>query len=129
MFVGSAFKGPKLLPNVSPNKTISGAIGGLIGGVLGGIIIYAISYFHLFGIELIFADTVTNVIFYAAMGLGVSIACQAGDLIASYIKRYCMVKDYSNFLPGHGGFMDRIDGVLVAGIFVFAVFAFVKVIV
>lgn len=129
LLVGSTLKGPKLLPAVSPNKTISGAIGGLVGGVIGGLAIYLLSYLNLFNLQLIFTDTLVNILFYAGMGLGVSIACQAGDLIASYIKRYCAVKDYSNFLPGHGGFMDRIDGVLVAGIFVFAIFAFLKVII
>ncbi len=126
LFVGSAIKGKKLAPHVSPNKTISGAIGGLIGGVLSGIIIYVLMNFGLLGMKVIMETPLENLILYTLVGLGVSVACQSGDLIASYIKRYCAVKDYSNFLPGHGGFMDRIDGVLVAGIFVFGFFAIFK---
>jgi phosphatidate cytidylyltransferase len=126
LFVGSAFKGKKLAPQISPNKTISGAIGGLLGGVLSGIIIYILMRCNLWGMQPIMSTPLENIILYSVLGLGVSIACQSGDLIASYIKRYCEVKDYSNFLPGHGGFMDRIDGVLVAGIFVFGFFAIFK---
>ena len=126
LFVGSAFRGKKLAPQISPNKTISGAIGGLIGGVLSGIIIYLLMDAGFLGMQPIMATTWQNLLLYTAIGLGVSVACQSGDLIASYIKRYCAVKDYSNFLPGHGGFMDRIDGVLVAGIFVFGFFAIFK---
>ncbi|MBO7310023.1 MAG: phosphatidate cytidylyltransferase [Clostridia bacterium] len=126
LFIGSAFKGKKLAPQISPNKTISGAIGGLIGGVLSGIIIYLLMDAGFLGMQPIMATTWQNLLLYSAIGLGVSVACQSGDLIASYIKRYCAVKDYSNFLPGHGGFMDRIDGVLVAGIFVFGFFAIFK---
>lgn len=126
LFVGSAFKGKKLAPEISPNKTVSGAIGGLLGGVLSGIIIYILMNLGVFGMKPIMTTPLENIILYTALGLGVSIACQSGDLIASYIKRYCSVKDYSNFLPGHGGFMDRIDGVLVAGIFVFVFFAIFK---
>ena len=126
LFVGSAVKGKKLAPQISPNKTISGAIGGLLGGVLSGIIIYLIMLSGLWGMKVIMPTPLENILLYTGIGLGVSVACQSGDLIASYIKRYCAVKDYSNFLPGHGGFMDRIDGVLVAGIFVFGFFAIFK---
>lgn len=126
LFVGSAFKGKKLAPQISPNKTISGAIGGLLGGILSGIIIYLLMSSGFLGMKLIMATPLENLILYTSLGLGVSVACQSGDLIASYIKRFCSVKDYSDFLPGHGGFMDRIDGVLVAGIFVFVFFAIFK---
>ncbi len=127
LFVGSVFKGKKLAPNVSPNKTVSGAIGGLFGGIMAGLIVYCLARENLLGMQLFMQTPLHNVLAFAGLGLGVSISCQAGDLIASYIKRFCAVKDYSNILPGHGGFMDRIDGVLVAGIFVFAFFAIFKV--
>jgi phosphatidate cytidylyltransferase len=128
LFVGSIFKGPKLAPTVSPKKTISGAIGGLVGGILGGLALYFLCKIRFLGLGLVLEGTWQNVLLYCFVGLGVSVACQAGDLIASYIKRYCNVKDYSNILPGHGGFMDRIDGVLVAGIFIFAFFWVFKII-
>ena len=115
-----------MLPSVSPNKTVAGAIGGLFGGVLGGLLIYLLCYFNLVNLSLFASSSVENVLFFVILGLGVSLACQAGDLIASFIKRYCAVKDYSNILPGHGGFMDRIDGVMVAAIFIFAFFEMYK---
>lgn len=129
LFVGSAFKGKKLLPSVSPNKTVAGAIGGIFGGILGGLIVYLLCYFNFVNLSLFASNSFENVLFFVILGLGVSIACQAGDLIASFIKRFCAVKDYSNILPGHGGFMDRIDGVMVSAIFIFAMFAIYKLLI
>lgn len=122
-FVGSIVKGKKLCPKISPNKTISGAIGGLIGGVLGGTILYFISQTEvgaflgmgLFG-EL---NATLSCVHFLCMGLLCSIATQIGDLFASFIKRMVGIKDYSNLLPGHGGFMDRIDGLVLSGVLIY----------
>ena len=95
---GNLIKGPKLT-KVSPNKTISGSIGSIILSMISTSSIF----FYL-----------TNKIDYKIFIIGfiVSIACQLGDLFFSYLKRKAKLKDTGNFLPGHGGVLDRIDGIL-----------------
>lgn len=120
-FVGSILKGKKLCPKISPNKTISGAIGGLIGGTVGGVIMFFLSRTGV-GQALsmgAMASGVANCINFLCMGLLCSVATQLGDLLASYIKRLAGIKDYSNLLPGHGGIMDRIDGMVLGGVVTF----------
>ncbi len=122
-FAGSIIKGPKLCPKISPNKTISGAIGGLVGGTLGGAILYFVSQTSVgaflgmgsFGN----LNLTLTCVHFLCMGLVCSIATQLGDLFASFIKRMVGIKDYSNMLPGHGGFMDRIDGLIVSGTIIY----------
>ena len=93
--------GGKKLTKISPNKTISGSIGSFL--------------FSLFpvGIWSIFVQEspVHNVILFCLL---VSLSCQLGDLIISYFKRLAKVKDTGNILPGHGGMLDRIDGIIFA---------------
>lgn len=117
--IGSIFKGPKLCPSVSPNKTISGGIGGLVGGLLGGAVLLLLATYQIFGLQPIGASTVTNVIHYLVIGLFGAFFVQAGDLIASFLKRNCGIKDFGKILPGHGGIMDRIDGMIVFAVFLF----------
>ena len=95
---GKVIKGPKLT-KISPNKTISGAI----GSFLFTCIIFTCSIFY-------FTNYFSyNIIFISIM---ISLACQFGDLFFSYLKRKISIKDTGNFLPGHGGILDRIDGIL-----------------
>lgn len=102
-FCGRALGGPKLMPSVSPNKTVSGAVGGLLGAV---------------GIGAVYAALVPQIpIDLAAIGAGVlSLFSQAGDLFESWVKRRFKIKDSSQLIPGHGGFLDRVDGLLGASI-------------
>lgn len=100
-FVGRAVGGPKLLPVVSPNKTWSGAIGGFGAGVVAGLIVAL-----LFGVTLRWQ--------LAAVAVVLSIAGQAGDLFESWVKRSFGAKDASRLVPGHGGLMDRVDGLVFA---------------
>jgi len=99
---GRTLGGPKLWPAVSPNKTWSGAIGGLVAAILAGLLVA--SWFS--GVPVVLA------VVAAAVMLGV--ASQAGDLLESAIKRHFQVKDSSHLIPGHGGLLDRMDGVLAA---------------
>ena len=116
-FVGSLIGGKKLCPTLSPKKTISGAIGGLVGGVIGGILI-----FFIFRPEInVFSPALTAVIL-GVIGLVASMLTEAGDLFESLIKRKVGVKDSGKILPGHGGVLDRIDGMLFASIFVYVIF-------
>ena len=96
---GKLFNGPKLT-KISPNKTYAGAIGSLI---LTSLVIIILSFYFLktFNIKIVM------------LALAVSISCQLGDLIFSFLKRKAKLKDTGNFLPGHGGVLDRIDGILL----------------
>jgi phosphatidate cytidylyltransferase len=99
---GRTLGGPKLWPAVSPNKTWSGAIGGLVAAILAGL-----------GVAFWFSDSpLVLAVVAAAVILGV--ASQAGDLLESAIKRHFHVKDSSHLIPGHGGLLDRMDGMLAA---------------
>lgn len=102
-FAGRRFGGPKLMPKVSPKKTWSGAIGGAVAAVvLGG----------LFG----WYFPVLPMMAVLGLALVLSVFSQAGDLFESWIKRRFAVKDSSNLIPGHGGFLDRMDGLIAASI-------------
>ncbi len=126
-FVGSTLHGPKLCPNISPNKTVSGAIGGLVGGILGGLLVMVFAKFELLNCVPITAATVPNVLHFIFLGLGSALFCQIGDLTASYVKRTCGIKDFGKILKGHGGFMDRIDGLIITALFIYVYFAILGV--
>ena len=97
--VGKTFKGPKLT-KVSPNKTISGSFGSLILTC----IVFSTSIFY-------FTKSFDYKILIIA--ITTSIACQLGDLFFSFLKRKSKTKDTGNFFPGHGGVLDRLDGILL----------------
>lgn len=113
-FTGRRLGGPKLMPSVSPGKTWSGAVGGAIAGTLGGYAIWALTpaAAQIVGPALVVLGSLTASIF-----------SQMGDLFESSLKRRFGAKDSSHLIPGHGGFLDRLDGywaVLVfAGIVLF----------
>lgn len=96
---GKIFKGPKLT-KISPKKTYSGSLGSIILTCL----TISASVFFL-----------TNNYSYKILVISIliSISCQIGDLLFSLIKRKARVKDTGNFLPGHGGILDRLDGILL----------------
>ncbi len=114
LFVGKFFKGPKLAPVISPKKTISGAIGGLFGGVFAAGVIFGLSFTGFMGLTGLNENVFISLALYLSLGLCIAIATEVGDLMASYIKRYCEIKDYGTLIPGHGGVLDRIDGMLIA---------------
>ena len=97
---GKIFKGKKLT-KISPNKTISGSIGSLIFSIL----LIPFYYKSLFNENLLDIFIIT---------IAISTISQLGDLFISYIKRKANVKDTSDILPGHGGILDRIDGMIFA---------------
>lgn len=98
---GRLIGGTKLAPAISPGKTWAGAVGGLVASVLAGIAVAAAMA----------PGPIGRVVAVAAI---LGIATQAGDLLESAIKRHFHVKDTSSLIPGHGGLLDRLDGVLAA---------------
>ena len=106
--VGKLFGGPKLT-SISPNKTISGAIGSIVFTVFGtSLLILSLNKMdkNIF----LFEFSIANCLWLFAM----SIICQLGDLLVSFLKRKANVKDTGTLLPGHGGILDRVDGIIFA---------------
>lgn len=103
-FAGRAFGGPKLAPSVSPSKTWSGAIGGALAAAAAGAIV------ALAGPSLL------SVAMAALVAIAVSVVSQFGDLFESAYKRRHGAKDSGRIIPGHGGVMDRVDGLVAAAV-------------
>ena len=110
LVVGSLIKGKKLT-KISPNKTISGSIGSFCFSLL--CIPFFMDVFTAYNLSILILIT-----------LVVSLVTQVGDLFVSFIKRKANVKDTSDLLPGHGGFLDRVDGIIFAIPFLLFLFYF-----
>jgi phosphatidate cytidylyltransferase len=111
---GKFFKGKKI-NKISPNKTYVGFLGSLIVSQ------FSIFILNIFNIVL-FEKFYTNSFFIIA----ISVAVIIGDLLFSYFKRVSGVKDYSNLLPGHGGILDRIDGMILSSILFYSLLLIYK---
>ncbi|MGL5549036.1 MAG: phosphatidate cytidylyltransferase, partial [Culicoidibacterales bacterium] len=115
-FIGVFFGKHKLAPEISPKKTIEGSIGGSVVGLLLAVVLfpYLLQQFapavwqtyalYFSGSAIIFTSMIVCLL---------SVATQFGDLVASQMKRQFGIKDFGHLFPGHGGVMDRIDGILV----------------
>ena len=121
--VGSTLRGPKLCPKISPNKSWSGAIGGVIGGVLMGVITYVIIK-NVPSMSIILTGTHINLAWLMILGGVGSAVSKVGDIFESYLKRKANVKDSGNFMPGHGGMLDRVDALMFALVFVGGILMF-----
>ena len=106
-FTGKFFGSRKLIPSVSPNKTIEGSLGAIFFAVIACVL-----YSFILDVE------IWQMIMIGFFG---SILSQVGDLIASKLKRYAQIKDFSNLIPQHGGVLDRLDSALLVSQFVFVV--------
>ena len=112
-YVGGRLAGrTKLLPAISPNKTLEGSISGLAGGS-----ILAIVFLH-------YQLPASNMVVVVSSCLFASCFSQIGDLFESLMKRYSGVKDSGTILPGHGGILDRVDGLLFAAPFLYLGFQY-----
>ena len=102
--VGSILKGPKLWPRFSPNKTWSGFVGGLVAAALAALLVVFLAK----------GDADPSLRWAAPIGLLTGLATMAGDLWESMLKRRFGVKDSGGLIPGHGGLLDRVDGLMFA---------------
>jgi len=103
-YIGSYLGKNKLYPAISPNKTIEGVFGSILGGAAGAVIITTL--FEIRDIAIMKS---------ALIGAILGIVTVAGDLVESMFKRDAGVKDSGSLIPGHGGLLDKLDGVLLAG--------------
>lgn len=109
-FIGSFLKGPPLCKSISPHKTISGFIGGIITAIIGSS--FLLTFYH-FPFTLSYKD-----LFF------ISLFSHTGDLIESAFKRFLGIKDMGSILPGHGGFLDRFDSILLVN---YIMYIFLKI--
>jgi phosphatidate cytidylyltransferase len=112
--IGRVLKGPKLWPRFSPNKTWSGFIGGLVCASLMGVLIATPFKLDIDVPRAFMPVFQLNVGAAALIGLAVGLATMAGDLWESALKRRFGVKDSGDLIPGHGGLLDRVDGLMFA---------------
>ena len=98
-FAGKYIGGPKIIPSISPNKTWAGLAGGMLGAVITNIIFCLITG----GITII-----SSII----IGVLSAVIAQSGDFFESWVKRHFGVKDSGSTIPGHGGLLDRVDGLI-----------------
>jgi len=98
---GQLFGKTKLIPKISPGKTVEGLMGGTIFCLLSAVL--AKDWVGL------------SLHFVMIWGLFTAILAFSGDTLASSVKRFCNIKDYGNLLPGHGGFLDRFDSLMMTG--------------
>ena len=106
-FVGRMMGRTKLMPSVSPAKTVEGALGGIVLSVV-------ICWVFVRQLLVPFGQLGLSPVGILFFGITIAVAAQLGDLFESLLKREARVKDSSSLLPGHGGFLDRIDSVLFA---------------
>ena len=112
---GKIFKGPKLI-NISPNKTYSGVVGGFFLSIVVAYLINA--NFNTYFLE---SQNLLEDQFFVFVVFLVSSVSQIGDLIISFFKRASNIKDTGNLFPGHGGLLDRIDGMIFVFPFIFII--------
>jgi len=121
---GSLIRGPKMAPEISPKKSISGMIFGAVGGMLAAGLGY-LFFVHLgwFGNAFAGISNAKVITTFVLMGVVGTFLTQFGDLVASAYKRKVGIKDFGNIFPGHGGFMDRVDGLMFTATLVYILFA------
>lgn len=107
-FSGRSIGGPKIAPRISPSKTWAGLIGGMIAA---GLVSFGFFYSNV-------GDRAFSIMGLGALaiGAGLAILAQCGDFFESWLKRRARMKDSSNLIPGHGGILDRVDGLLPVAI-------------
>lgn len=119
--VGSAWGKKRFIPEVSPKKSVAGIFGGFFGGLFGAGLVFVFFYFTKWFDILNTIALWKAICSFAIIGIIGSFANQLGDLVASAYKRKVDIKDFSNIFPGHGGFMDRVDGMMFVSVVTYIV--------
>ena len=119
LLIGVRFGKHRLSPQISPKKSVEGAVAGLVASVLFAVFVPALfNYLASLWPDIINpSGTVLPPLWsFAILGLIAGALSQVGDLVASLVKRHCGIKDFGTIFPGHGGMMDRMDGILFCGV-------------
>ena len=119
--IGCAIGKRRFIPEVSPKKSIAGVFGGFFGGILGATLVFIFFYYTKWFDILNIISFSKSIPAFVIIGIVGSFANQLGDLVASAYKRKAGIKDFSNIFPGHGGFMDRVDGMMFVSVVNFIV--------
>ncbi len=118
-FTGMLMGKHKLIPAISPNKTVEGAVGGVI---------WTIVAFIIYGVIMTSMGHTVNYLLLTVLAILCAVIAQFGDLSASVIKRNFSVKDFGHVIPGHGGFVDRVDSLMFVAPVVYYFITFLPVI-
>ena len=118
LLIGVRFGKHKLSPQISPKKTIEGSVAGLVASVLFTVLVaFLFNWLAEIRPDLNPTGVVLPPLWaFALLGLVAGALSQVGDLVASLVKRHCGIKDFGTIFPGHGGMMDRMDGILFCGV-------------
>ena len=128
LFIGLRFGKHRLSPEISPKKSVEGSIAGLISSVVFAMLVPWITGLLAANHPQIAADLAAHPLpplwAFGVLGLVAGGLSQIGDLVASLVKRHCGIKDFGTIFPGHGGMLDRMDGILFCGV---ACYVFFKI--
>lgn len=128
LFVGIKFGRHRLSPEISPKKSWEGSIAGIVASVGFAMLVPWVAFQLAPRVPSIAADLAVSqyppMWSFALLGLIAGTLSQIGDLVASLVKRHCGIKDFGNIFPGHGGMLDRMDGILFCGV---ACYVFFKI--
>ena len=128
LFIGMRFGRHKLSPEISPHKSVEGAVAGLVASVLFAMLVpwLAIRLAPTWPAlqAQLSASPLPPLWAFGVLGLFAGALSQIGDLVASLVKRHCGIKDFGTIFPGHGGMLDRMDGILFCGM---ACYVFFKI--
>jgi phosphatidate cytidylyltransferase len=114
LYIGRAWGRHKLAPRLSPGKSWEGSVGSIAGSLIAAGILLSLAH-YLQAHDSVVLSFPDETIYWLGLAVVVNIAAQVGDLVESAIKRSAGVKDSGSLLPGHGGVLDRIDALLLAG--------------
>lgn len=128
LFIGLKFGKHRLSPEISPKKSVEGSVAGLVSSVCFAMLVPWIAFRLASVVPSIAADLAVShyppLWSFGILGLIAGALSQIGDLVASLVKRHCGIKDFGNIFPGHGGMLDRMDGILFCGV---ACYVFFKI--